>query len=130
MGFYKKIKDTFASIVSIGDSDVAVPVDVQASYAETKQTHNGISVAGNGFSNGQFFDCSEFNRVAVTMKGANANVQVEVQWSHDGVNSVNAETTGLNAPYETATKAKFVRLTALNKDTNAQNISAWLYLKA
>lgn len=123
--------------VDIQSSQVIQPVDVQARYAQTIQTHNAVSVAASGSSNGAWIDSNGFDYIGVTFNNdAGTSSYLKFEWSNDGTNVHGEETgilnnTNMRKSYDIRTRARYFRLVLVNGDTAAAHImSAWVYLKA
>lgn len=134
--FRNKWHQSIKGFVTILASEIAVPIDVQAHYAKTIQTHNAVSVGASGNSNSSYIDCDGFDKVAFTvLNDAATNSSVETHWSNDGINAHGAETlivqsTSPNKVGISDIKARYVRVQLKNADTVAHTMSAWVYLKA
>jgi hypothetical protein len=129
--------DDGSAYVSLTESQIKVPVDMQAKYQTTIQTHNAVSVAANGGSSSSvFYDTNGFDKIAVTvLNDAGTTSQVDVQWSNDGTNwhateTIIASGTSQRKSGSMDTRARYVRAVLYNQDTSAAHVmSAWLYLK-
>jgi hypothetical protein len=124
-----------AAQVSLASSNVIQPVDVQARYATTIQTHNAVSVNGsNGTSDSPYYEVNGFDKVAFTLNNATGTgVSGTLIWSNDGNAQHHFETVSGVSYIGTCVdaKAKYVKLRVTNTEAiNARIMSAWLYLKA
>jgi hypothetical protein len=124
--------------VKLADSGIILPVDVQARYPQTIQTHNAVNVPANsGSTQSTWIDCGNFDKVAFTvLNDVATNNNADVHWSNDGIvmHGVegNAISPGTNQ-YRVVlldVKARYVRLRVNNADAAAHTMSAWAYLKA
>jgi hypothetical protein len=117
-------------------SEIIQPVDIQARYSQTIQTHNAVSVGASGSSASNWINCDGFDNVAVSLlNDASATNKVDVAWSHDGINQHTFETVcnTTSAKYnvgEVGIKAQYCKLVLINSDTASHTMSAWAYLKA
>lgn len=122
--------------VKAAGSDVIQPVDIQARYQQTVQTHNAVSVATGAWSAGSWIDAQGYDKVAVTfVNDASTSNAFNIHWSNDGVNvhydeSLGTPSTASKRGAETATKTRYMRVALLNQDAAAHIMSSWAYLKA
>jgi hypothetical protein len=118
-------------------SDIIQPVEIQSRYAQTVQTHNAVSVALSGTSNGIWIDCDGFDKVSATLiNDASANSSLLIHWSNDGstlhgVDTIIGASTQQQKSGIIETRARYARIQCFNQDaTLAHTMSAWVYLKA
>ena len=119
-------------------SGIMQPVDIQARYAQTIQTHNAVSVpATTGTSQSAYIDTNGFSDVALTFTNdASTASYADVHWSHDGVAYHSAEgnilpaNTQIKKAIQFPTKARYMKVVLANTDAAAHVMSAWAYLKA
>jgi hypothetical protein len=116
------------------ESQYIQPVDVQARYSQTIQTHNAVSVGASSWSLGSWVEVSGFDKLGVTvLNDAVTNNSFTVHWSNDGTNQHGQESVSPSADKyrasEISVKAKYVKLNLKNDDTIAHTMSAWLYAK-
>jgi hypothetical protein len=123
--------------ISLKESQIIQPVDVQARYGQTIQTHNAVSVGANGTSDSVWIDCGGFDKLAITLlNDANAESLMFASWSNDGINTHGYETVGAKSVIkqnqgEVPVKARYVKVRIQNYDaTVSHTMSAWAYLKA
>jgi hypothetical protein len=119
------------------DSDIIIPVDVQARLSETIQTHNAVSVgASTGTSDSAWVDTDGFTEVGITiMNDAGTASLLHIYWSNDGVTNQGAIYNALTGTdnlksYTTPTRARYIKVRLGNTDAIAHVMSAWVYLKA
>jgi hypothetical protein len=142
--YYDKTKDEYgitegsdgATHTKLTGSNVAQPVDIQARYAQTIQTHSGVTIAPSGNSTqSSYIDCDGFDRIAVTSPSdANHAGTVELIWSNDGssihfYDTISTAATGTRGG-ETSIKARYVKVNLKNADAAPHTMNAWAYLKA
>ena len=124
--------------VTLDNSTIRLPVDVQSRYPQTIQTHSGVMIGPTPATNSSgWMDCSEYNHIAVTALSSGNGIVAEVQWSNDGVNRHGGRGSKvINAPALNdgdgivETRAKFFRVVLQNTNTEPQTMSTWAYLKA
>jgi hypothetical protein len=124
--------------VLLDSTNIVLPVDVQARYPQTIQTHNAVSVTGSGSSTGSWIDANGFNEIGITMVNDAVTLSgAFLQFSNDGVNKHGEDVspnTIVNHNQQTKTgirpiTARYVRLVLVNGDASAHIMSAWVYLK-
>jgi hypothetical protein len=123
--------------VTVIQSDIIQPVDIQSRYSQTIQTHSGVTVAPtNGYNDGVWLDTDGFSQLAMNlMNDGSTNSQVTIYWSADGVTYHGAEY-GLLSGAQTQksgivdTKARYARVRLHNTDVAPHVMSAWAFLKA
>lgn len=133
-----KINTDGTANTQLSAASIVLPVQLDSHVSQTIQTHNAVSVALSGTSDGAtFLDCNGFDRVCGTMlNGTSGTFSVILLWSNDGVTNHGFETvqngvTGTLAQWDTGTKARYVKIRLLNSDgAAAHTMSAWAYLKA
>lgn len=118
-------------------SNEIAPVEIQARYSQTIQTHtNAVVAPTNGVSDSVWFDTEGFDKIAISLKNdASTNSVVELHWSHDnsnrtGLEAVMAASTLSERVAITDTKARYVKVRITNQDAAAHTMNAWIYLKA
>jgi hypothetical protein len=120
-------------------SNIINPVDIQARYSQTIQTHNAVSVGVSSASNSAWIDCNGFSDVAISfVNDAATNMNLELRWSHDGVTDHGWELAVITGnqqkkSIQTSVKARYLRVIIANLDTVgniAHTMSTWTYLKA
>lgn len=117
-------------------SIVAQPVDVQARYSKTIQTHSGVTLAPSAGNIGAWIDCEGFNELAITlMNDATASSYVNVHWSNDNANAHGEDSQVMQGTsrYKSgniAVKARYARFLVYNSDATPHSMSVWAYLKA
>jgi hypothetical protein len=139
---YKTAQDVYviggsANAVITG-SDVMQPVDIQSHYQTTIQTHTGVMAAPNSWNTAAaWIDTIGFDRIAVTLSNdAAVQSSVNIMWSHDGTNSQGEDSgvittgTAIRKAGETATKARYAKVSISNADAAAHTMNAWAFLKA
>jgi hypothetical protein len=124
--------------VSVVNSDIMQPIDIQSRLSTTTQTHNAVSVAANAISllPSTFIDCNGYSDISITAQmGSAYNWRVDVHWSNDGTTvhgierNVIASDTNLQKAGTTKIKARYAKVSVYNQDaTNANTASAWAYL--
>lgn len=119
----------------IKEAQVMIPTEQQAKYAETRQTHTGVSVlATTGTNTSSYQDISGFTEVVLTfVNSAQAACQVDLLWSHDGTTPVTTETALASTArtsglYRTKRAARYVAVKLSNTDGTARTMSSWLDL--
>lgn len=124
--------------VKNANSDIIQPVDVQAHYQQTIQTHNAVSVPTVAWSiQSSYMDCDGFDKIAINMiNDAGTTASANIIWSTDGVTQ-HGEDSGVipsNATQRksaiTDIKARYAKVSIYNSDTISHTISAWAFLKA
>jgi hypothetical protein len=122
--------------VDVKSSQIIQPVDVQARYSQTIQTHNAVSVPTLTLSVGTWIDAGGFDKLAYTAKTdvASHSWEVSIEWSHDGVSVAAVEYGGVTSNQyklsELSTKARYARLRIYNNDAVTHVMSMWAHLKA
>lgn len=118
-------------------SDIMKPVDIQARYSKTIQTHTAVSVAPtNGYSDSGFIDTEGFNEIALNLSNDAATASsMHALWSSDGVNTQGADWSIISGTQQQKsisipTKLRYCKIRILNTDAAAHTMSAWAYLKA
>lgn len=116
-------------------SDVQMPVDIQSRYQQTVQTHNAVSVAASGESQGAWIDTNGFHDVSATLLNDAATTStLSFFWSNDGSTTHGIEhvlsNTEKNKAASATIKARYMKVRIHNGDTAAHVMSAWAYLKA
>jgi hypothetical protein len=127
-----------AAQVSLAGSNVIQPVDIQARYATTIQTHNAVSVSASGSAAGSWIDCSNFTEIGITvMNDAATSNGAYLDYSNDGVTIHGQDINNIITTNNQARKgnnkpiiSKYVRVVLVNADVAAHTMSAWAYLKA
>jgi hypothetical protein len=123
---------------NIASTDIMQPVDIQSHYQILSQTHAGILIAPNTWNTAAaWIDTNGFDRIAVTlMNDASTQTSVNIVWSHDGVTQHGEDSgvigvgTAIRKAGETATKARYAKVSISNADAAAHTMSAWAFLKA
>jgi hypothetical protein len=84
-----------------------------------------------------WIDTIGFDRIAVTLSNdAAVQSSVNIMWSHDGTNSQGEDSgvittgTAIRKAGETATKARYAKVSISNADAAAHTMNAWAFLKA
>jgi hypothetical protein len=121
---------------NVKGSDIIQPVDIQARYAQTIQTHNAVSVpATTGASDSAWLDTSNFSQVGVTVTNSSPTpMKAEILWSNDGLNMHHYEVIANGSiaygggHYDI--KSRYFRIRLSNTDGTARIMSSWAYLKA
>ncbi|HLI46447.1 MAG TPA: hypothetical protein VKU94_04570 [Geobacterales bacterium] len=119
-------------------SNIVIPIDIQAHLQSTIQTHNAVSIpASGGSSPSAWIDTDGFDKVAFVMKNdATVTSNCDIRWSADGSNihGVDFAVLGGANQYKTYivdTKARYVQFSLINSDTaSAHTFTAYAYLKA
>jgi hypothetical protein len=114
-------------------------VSIEYKRPKTIKTNDVANVVPNGFSISDWYDCEGFDKVAVTSEitgvGSSTKLQVDVEFSHDGVNKFGggqAIGTGSFGAVgnEKQLLAKYFRVVVKNTDTAlAGAVKAYAYLK-
>lgn len=121
---------------ALSESAVILPVDIQARYQQTIQTHTGASVTPSGWLPSTAIDTSGFSEIGITIfNDATTSNSVVLEWSHDGVTKhggeiVLASSARKDGAVTVPTKARYVKVSLNNGDTAPHTMSAWAYLKA
>jgi hypothetical protein len=137
---FVKTKDGWAQRVkgdvTVAESTILQPVDIQARYSQTIQTHNAVSVGANGWGASSWIDCNGFDKLALTLlNDASTASKAVIHWSHDGITH-HGETSILSSEATakrtsiTDVQARYARININNADTVSHIMSAWVYLKA
>jgi hypothetical protein len=123
--------------ITLGDSNIMQPVDIQSHVQTTIQTHNAVSVGASGSSiDTQWRDANGYDQLSLTYTSdASHSNNMTVYWSNDGTNIHGSETpisTGSrnNAATTIPTRARYFKTSLFNGDTVAHTMSAWAMLKA
>lgn len=121
---------------NLKSSEIALPVDVQARYARTIQTHSQVAVASAAWSEGMWIDADGYDRVALTMTNSGfTTAQANIQWSHDGVNvqgmdyAVCPSDANNHKAGETGVKARYLRVQLYNAHSASATLNCWARLK-
>ncbi|PLR84657.1 hypothetical protein CVD25_01080 [Bacillus canaveralius] len=123
--------------VELSGSSIMNPVDIQARYAATMQTHNAVSVGASATSSSSWIDTQGFDKIAATLiNDASTSSNVTLSWSNDGVSNHGDMSDFMPSGTQqrkaaiTEIRARYVRVNVVNSDTVAHTMSAWVYLKA
>lgn len=126
----------WARRTNIDSADIMLPVEIQASHAETLITHNAVAVPKSSSSTSDWVDCDGFSTVGFGLvNNADTESSLIVQYSYDGVN-LHAEEqlvrgTGRYKPAHTDITAPYIRVKITNDDTVASHtMSCYAYLRA
>lgn len=123
--------------INVNASAVIQPVDVQARYAQTIQTHSATVITPSTTSvQSSWMDCNGFDKVAITLlNDAATSSDSSISWSHDGSTVQGKETVLASASQKERCgvvdiKARYAKVSVTNFDAAPHTISAWVYLKA
>ena len=127
-----------ANDVSVSESKIMQPVDVQSHYHEQMQTHSGaVIVPGGGNTQSDFIDCRGFDKMAIILNtDASHALRIKVLWSFDRVNAITAndqiaQITAKDARANVEISAPYAKVELRNDDGSAPHtMSAWAYLNA
>lgn len=107
--------------INLDGSNAAIPVDIQARYAESIQTHNAVVNPSAAASS--FIPCEKFSELVCHMNVAGT---ILVEWSVDGTAVVSDETFTSVKIARVKGAAPFVRV----KITATGTVTAYAYLLA
>jgi hypothetical protein len=122
--------------VELKGSIVAQPVDVQARYQTTIQTHAGVMIAPSALNQSAWVDVSSFDKLAVNVTNdAFKNFSLVLLWSTNGTDVSGRESLPVAAAqrwvsHEVGTKLKYVKVELQNTDVEPHTFSSHVYLKA
>jgi hypothetical protein len=117
-------------------SDIQMPVEIQSRFTKTVQTHNAVSIAGNGTSNSSIVSCDGFDKVSVSaVMTSGTGMSIWLDWSFDGSTFFGgtplSTTSSTQASVEFTVQAPYLRVGIKNNDaTNPKTTSAFAYFKA
>jgi len=140
MSYYKEQNGNSYKRISIGDSEIMQPVEIQNRYTKTIQLQNAVVIAASGVVNGGWNSCDGFDKLGVTVNmNAGTGMQITIDWSFDGTTlfasssdvQPNYDGNASKVGFETPVIAPYFRATIKNKDaTNSKTTSSYGYLKA
>jgi hypothetical protein len=111
-------------------------VSIESKSSKTIKTNDAASVAANGFSYSDWYDCEGFDKIAVTAEiTGSLKLQVDVEFSHDKVARFGAAQAIGTSVYgavgnEKPTLAKWFRVAVKNTDTALVGVvNAYSFLK-
>jgi hypothetical protein len=127
-----------AAQVSLAGSNVIAPVDIQARYAQTIQSHSVVNIPANDRSYSQWIDVSGFNEIEITAIGEGDIFDCYIEFSHDANRIVFSDAFSYHhegsqidseGAFSQKVRTRYVRIVIMNPSPGVLVSSSWLYLK-
>lgn len=110
-----------------------MPMEKQSTKCDLVQPQASVPVSPNGTNTSQYYPLTGFTDIAVTFQSSASDVNtVELLWSHDGVNMINAETilpsgTRSSGAWRNKRLAEFVAIRVTNGNgSSVRTMSAYI----
>jgi hypothetical protein len=128
-----------AAQVTLAGSNVIQPMDIQARYAQTIQTHSVVNIPAYDRSYSQWVDVSGFNEIEISAIGQGDIFDCYIEFSHDTNRVVMSDAYSYHhegsqidseGGFSQKVKTRYVRIVIMNGSNSGVLVaSSWLYLK-
>jgi hypothetical protein len=127
-----------AANVILNGSNVINPVDIQARYSQTIQTHSVVNIPDYDRSYSQWIDVSGFNEIEITAIGEGEPFDCYIEFSHDANRIVFTDAFSYHTEggqidseggFSQKVRTRYIRIIIMNGAPGVLVSSSWLYLK-